>query len=263
MLLAFDGGKREVRVAPSEIQRVHDPLVQRMARAAEHRRRCIVVLAGPPGAGKSTIASIWVARAVALDLPPPFQSLSMDGFHLPNRVLDARTATAPDGTLVPLRRLKGVPESYDLEALSQAFQRLRDATPFRWPVYDRTIHDPVAGALAVMPQGVVIVEGNFLLLDEPGFRELRPLADLAVFVACGEEVTRSRVRARFREGGREAADARRHLEEVDVPNWRRVMGCRAAADVVLEVGLRRPIRLLGEPGPGPAGPRRVTRRRDG
>jgi hypothetical protein len=252
--LLFDGREQALSVPGTQLARVHDPLLVRIAaRAAESAAgadsqagRFIVALAGPPGSGKSTLAALWMARASELGLATDFQCLSMDGFHLPNTLLDARTARASDGRPLSLRRLKGVPESYDLAGLGAALTRLRAGDALRWPLYDRTIHEPVPDAAQVIQRGVVIVEGNFLLLDEPGFRDLRRQFDFAVFVECGEELTRDALIGRFTKGGRDKQDALRHVEEVDLPNWRRVMAARMPAEIVLRVGPRRGITVAFE-----------------
>jgi len=245
MRVGVDSRQHEIRVAQTCLRRIHEPLVRDLAdRAAGIRGRFVVLIAGPPGSGKSTLASLWVAVASGLGLSVPFQALPMDGFHLPNRELERRSAPLPDGTVALLWRFKGIPETYDFDQLHAALGLTRSPAPLGWPMYDRTLHDPVPDAVAVIPHGVLLVEGNFLLLNEPGWRDLRDSADRSIFIECGRELTANTVFQRFVEGGRDPADARRHLEEVDIPNWRRVMAGRPAADIVIRVGRRRGLSII-------------------
>jgi pantothenate kinase len=106
----------------------------------------------------------------------------MDGFHHPQRYLDLHT-TLRDGVEVPLARVKGAPESFDLEALTRAMKRVAAGEDCLWPVYDRVLHDPMPDALVVTGD-LVLLEGNYLLLDEPGWRALASLADYTVSIVA-------------------------------------------------------------------------------
>ena len=250
LTLSLDGRSVQISIRQRDLERVHDPVVREMARRGSlSEGRFVVFLAGPPGSGKTTLSALWAHRAEQLGLPVAFQALPMDGFHLPNAELEKRSARTPSGEEVPLRRLKGSPWSYDLEALSRLTTRLRMPEPARWPRYDRTIHDPVPEAIPVLDRGVVIVEGNFLLHREPGLPYLRPLADLAILVECAEEISRSAILERYRTSGRGREEILRHIEEVDAPNWRRAMEPAEPPDVVLMLEPRRVLRIVRVPPP--------------
>jgi pantothenate kinase len=194
--------------------------------------RYIVFIAGPPGSGKTTLGVLWETLAHEYDLPVAVQTLPMDGFHFPNAELNVRTVLR-DGKSISLRKIKGAPESFDRKAITRALHDLCSEREFAWPKYDRQIHDPVPDAIPVLAEGFIMVEGNYLLLDEPGWRDLRPMADLSIFVECNETLVRERLLPRLQRGGRSCKSAIQHYEFNDLPNWKRVMQHRLKSDVVL------------------------------
>lgn len=201
-----------------------DRLAQLVAGRAAGGGRVIVAIAGPPGAGKSTLAEALAAR-----LPGMAAVLPMDGFHF------------DDLHLVPagLRPRKGAPETFDVGGLAHVLRRLRarDEEFVAVPVFDREIEIARAGARlipAALP--VVIVEGNYLLLARPPWATLRPLFDLAVLVDVPEATLRDRLSARWRDLGLDPAAVRAKVEGNDLPNGRLVMDESRGEDLRLANG---------------------------
>ena len=233
--LNLAGQDWEIQIARDELEQVHLPLLQRFAQeSASHSGRCLVLLAGPPGSGKTTLGALWESLAETYAPGLSVRTLPMDGFHYPNRVLDAETVLR-DGDPIPLRKIKGAPESFDLPRFAESLQALSEGKNLRWPVYDRQIHDPIPDAITVPAQGILLVEGNYVLLDDGGWRDLSRLAALTIFVECDEPFARERVLARLQRGGRSVEDALRHYEFNDLRNWNRVMQQRVESDIVLKV----------------------------
>jgi pantothenate kinase len=206
-------------------------------RAVSKRGRYVVLLAGPPGSGKTTLGALWETLAgkhYLPDLPAMIQTLPMDGFHFPNKELDRRTIIR-DGQPMLLRKIKGAPETFDLPMITNALRELCSGNVLAWPKYDRQIHDPVSNAIPVMTEGVIIVEGNYLLLDEPGWRDLKLFADLTIFVECVESLSKERLLSRAIRGGRLAESATEHWVFSDSSNWQRIMQHRLDSDVVFRV----------------------------
>jgi len=223
----------EVHISQDELETVHLPLLEEIKqRAGLQAGRYLVALAGPPGSGKTTLGALWETLAHEYQLNIPVQCLPMDGFHLPNVELDRRTIERNDET-IPLRKIKGAPECYDLEAIKRAFHIVRTGRELAWPKYDRQIHDPVANAIPVLDAGIIFIEGNYLLLDEPDWQEFHQYTDFSIFVECPETIARERLLARQQRGGRAYQAAVKHYEFNDLPNWQRVMRRRLPGDVIL------------------------------
>lgn len=140
--------------------------------------RSLVGIAGPPGAGKSTVAEALVAALPSAVLLP------MDGFHL------------PQARLVELGRRErmGAPDTFDVDGFVAALAQVRNAgDTVLAPGFDREIEEPVPGAIAVSPAfRTVVVEGNYLL-HWPAVREL---LDVAFVVEVDHDVRVERLIAR-------------------------------------------------------------------
>lgn len=105
--LNLDGQRSPLTFDLAELDAVHRPLLRHWeSQWRRNRGRFIVFLAGPPGAAKTTLAGLWEQLARQGRIGVPVQPLSMDGFHYPNRVLDAHSIIV-DGVKMPLRQIKG------------------------------------------------------------------------------------------------------------------------------------------------------------
>lgn len=187
--------------------------------------RSLIALVGAPGSGKSTLAEALEAR---LDRAAPGSAaiLPMDGYHYDDAVLNARG----------LRLRKGAPETFDVAGLYHMLERLKrnDEAEVAVPVFDRTLEISRAGA-RMIPQGVrhLIVEGNYLLLDQAPWNRLRPLFDLTIAVTVPEPVLRARLVARWQGYGLPPEEIAAKVEGNDLPNGRFVHESSAAADHVI------------------------------
>jgi pantothenate kinase len=185
--------------------------------------RRLLGLAGPPGAGKSTLAqALHRARPGATAIVP------MDGFHLAQAELE-RLGRAGR---------KGAPDTFDAAGFVHLLQRLRAQAPGDGPVYapafHREIEEPVAGALAVdATVPVLLVEGNYLLLDEPGWAPVRPLLDACWWIGVDDALRVQRLVRRHEQFGRSAEAAREWVSRSDEANARRVADGARRADWVV------------------------------
>jgi pantothenate kinase len=194
------------------------------ARAAQGGR-VIAALAGAPGSGKSTLADKLVGKLNARQ-PGLAAVLPMDGYHY------------DDLHLVPagLRPRKGAPMTFDVGGLYHTLKRLRarDEDEVAVPVFDRKIEIARAGA-RLIPRDVpvIVVEGNWLLLNQTPWDRLRPMFDVTVMVDVPEHILRSRLRGRWERLGLSEAEILEKLEENDLPNGRWVRDGSIPADHVI------------------------------
>ncbi|MFD4240330.1 nucleoside/nucleotide kinase family protein [Streptomyces sp. NPDC058525] len=200
-------------------------LAGRAAALAARGGRRILGIAGPPGAGKSTLA----ARLAGALGPRTAVVVPMDGFHLAQAEL----------VRVGLADRKGAPETFDVAGYVSLLRRLRgpEAGPVYAPAFDRSLEEPVAGSIPVPPDvPLVITEGNYLLHDAGEWARVRPLLDEAWFLAGDEELRVRRLVDRHVRHGKDPAYARTWVARSDEPNARLVAAGRHRADLVLDPG---------------------------
>lgn len=187
-------------------------------------RRHVTAVAGPPGAGKSTVAEQLAEKLNAAD-PESAAVFPMDGYHFDDAILNARG----------WRPRKGAPHTFDVGGFARTLIRLRENTEaeIAVPVFDRAI-EIARNAARFIPQSVrhLIVEGNYLLLDKPGWSDLAPLFDTTVFLDVPMEELRRRLAERW--SGLEGEALRVKMEENDLPNAELVVTESRAADFTVQ-----------------------------
>ncbi len=172
----------------------------------------LVAIAGAPGSGKSTIAETLNASTKR-----PSCVVPMDGFHLDNEELEAKG----------LLHRKGAPQTFDLKRLARLISDLRSNKARHYPTFDRNADMTVReGGNVPEKTEIVLVEGNYLLLDEPGWRELQAFWDASIWLDVSEDVLKSRLIRRWTSHGLSVADAQQRAEENDLVNARRVIANR-------------------------------------
>ena len=228
--MTVNGLPQHIRYNIDTVEHLFLPLLRRLTQMQRSAgRRVIAFLAAPPATGKSTLLQ-FLERLVRehADLTQ-MQALGMDGFHYPNRYLETHTILR-DGVEIPLKSIKGAPETFDVPALAAKLRAAKNGRTL-FPVYDRRIHDVVPDALTV-DAPILLIEGNWLLLDEEPWRALRALADDTVRIDADSALLRDRLIARKVQGGLSEAEATAFCEASDARNVERFAAHAGAADEV-------------------------------
>ena len=198
-----------------------EALLARAAALAAAGGRRLLGITGSPGAGKSTLAAELVEALGERAVLVP-----MDGFHLAQARLEA----------LGLADTKGAIDTFDGAGFVHLLRRLHtaDEETVHAPTFRRDLEEPIAGAIAV-PRTVplVVVEGNYLLADEPPWDEVRTLLDETWFVDPGADLRREWLVARHVAFGRDAAAAAERTDGSDQVNATLVERTRHLADVIV------------------------------
>lgn len=196
-------------------------LVAEAERLAACGARRLLGITGAPGSGKSTLAAV-----LGEALGEQARVVGMDGFHL------ARTELARLGNT----DRKGAPDTFDVLGFVALLTRLRHngEDVVYAPRFDRALEEPIAGAVPV-PRAVplVIVEGNYLLLEDGAWAAVRPLLERCWYLEPGDRLRRNRLIARHQAFGRSPAAARDRALGSDERNARLITASRSRADLIV------------------------------
>jgi pantothenate kinase len=195
--------------------------------------RLLAMLAAPPGAGKSTLLSFLEHLSKEREELGNLQAIGMDGFHRRQEYLLSHTVLR-DGEEIPMVKIKGAPVTFDLEHLTESVKRIADGEVCGWPVYNRLLHNPTENALTVSGE-IVLLEGNYLLLETAGWSGLKQYADYTISVRTEEPFLRERLIDRRIQTGVDPEAATRFVDFSDMPNVRLCLQKTAAADLQLRI----------------------------
>lgn len=193
---------------------------------SKRRGRLILGICGAPAAGKSTLAESLVntwnhrfAKTAAL--------VPMDGYHLSNEKLQQ----------MGLWELKGKPETFDAHAFVQKIKEIRSSPAEKHfcPLFDRSSESSIENAIVVGEEHeLVVVEGNYLLLDFPPWDELRELFDLVWYIQSAKKTIYPRLLARHMQGGKSEKQSKEKLASTDLPNAKLIAKTAVRADLLIE-----------------------------
>lgn len=187
-------------------------------------QRKMIGIAGPPGSGKSTLAEHIVAD---LNAQKPGQAalVPMDGFHLDNEALDR----------AGLRPIKGAPQTFDARGFVAKVAELRASGITKsFPLFDRSADCtlPDVGTVG-SAANTIVVEGNYLLLQERPWDELHSLLDATVILKPSFEVLEERLLRRWVSHGLSPEVAFQKAHGNDFKNARHVLENSISADLTL------------------------------
>ena len=194
-----------------------------------------VAVAGPPGSGKTTLTES-VSKALA-QFGVECTVVPMDGYHYSLAEIDAMSDPAS------ARRFRGAPFTFNADAFVRDLRLARSAREFSFPGFDHAAKDPTPDTHVLSSTSrVVLVEGNYLLLDEDPWRALAEpgLFDEMWYLRCPLMVVKERLaRRHMRAWGWTLEQALDRIEDSDAKNMKLVMGASngiARASRIVDVG---------------------------
>ena len=181
--------------------------------------RTIVGICGPPAAGKSTLSAA-LSDALESGIAVP-----MDGFHLSNVELER----------LGLTDRKGAPETFDAAGFVHLLRRLRAGEDLIYaPAYSRTLHESIGGVIPVPASTrVIVVEGNYLLLDRGPWASVRGLIDLVLYLDAPDTVRQDSLVRRQLAKGLDLPQAQDWVFRSDERNADVIAATRDRADLIL------------------------------
>lgn len=194
-------------------------LLTRLHSLSRAQSRSLIAIAGAPGSGKSTLA-----QSLAAEIGPAAAIVPMDGFHHSNAELKQ----------MGLLHRKGAPETFDLAGFHALIQQLLQGGVIKIPHFDRARDSVVLNAATITDDTrVVLVEGNYLLLDEPDWAALDTYWTYRIWIDVPDLILSDRLIRRWLGQGLNISAAKERALENDLPNAWRTQANRLAADIVL------------------------------
>jgi hypothetical protein len=196
---------------------------------AGNKRRFVIGIAGPTGAGKSVVALLLKDMARQAGLPFALEAITIDAYHYPNSFLNSHFSGGE-----PLKKVKGRFDTYDAKELAKDLKAFALEETVSFPTYSRKLHDPVRNGIVIeTKEALLIVEGLWLLYDKAGWDAVGSLLDYSIFIDADKGRAKEPVLKRHITGGRTLEDALRHYERVDARNSDLVLATRHKANKVI------------------------------
>ncbi|PNP86640.1 hypothetical protein FNYG_00030 [Fusarium nygamai] len=204
-------------------------LIERVERLLAQQKLCsptqriLIGLAGVPGSGKTTISDALIKELKKNGISD-VAVLPMDGFHYTRTTLSS--FEDPDEAF----RRRGAPFTFDAAALLDLVALLKkipvttDNEPeiiTKAPGFDHARKDPIPNAIEISSRArVIIIEGNYVLLDQDPWSRISTLVDDKWFVDVPVDIARERLASRHLKARIETTieAAIKRADENDIPN---------------------------------------------
>ena len=233
LTMDINGLTQEVKFSKTAIEEIFKPFLRKLTELQGMTdRKIIAYLAAPPAAGKTTIAQFLEKLSRENQMFTNIRALGMDGFHYDSEYLK-KNKILRDGQEILMNDIKGAPETFDVDSMQIKLREVRQEGT-NWNIYDRIIHDVVHDALNV-EDDIILVEGNYFLLNEPRWTNIRVLADYTVFIKAAPELLTERLISRKMNTGLTREEAENFYNNSDSKNVERVLKNSAHANETWEL----------------------------
>ena len=187
------------------------------------KNRYFIALSGPPASGKSTISENLVKDLSAKGYNSSI--LQMDGFHYDDLILKEKK----------LLSKKGAPETFDVMGLINFVSRLHKEDEVVIPIFDRSLELSRSSAVIISKNTkVIIVEGNYVLLNSYPWSELHKFFNTTVMINCEKKILEKRLIERWENFNLPKKEIDEKVYKNDLPNGVNVLKNSIGAEYILE-----------------------------
>ena len=189
----------------------------------DDKNRYFIALSGPPASGKSTISEKLANDLRANEYNSSI--LQMDGFHYDDLILKEKK----------LLLKKGAPETFDVMGLINFVSRLQKEDEVIIPIFDRSLELSRSSAVIISKNTkVIIVEGNYILLNSYPWCELHKFFNTTVMINCEKKILEKRLIERWKNFNLPKEEIDEKVYKNDLPNGVNVLKNSIKADYILE-----------------------------
>ena len=187
------------------------------------KKRYFIALSGPPASGKSTISEKFIKDLNAKGIQSSI--LQMDGFHYDDLILKEKK----------LLSKKGAPETFDVMGLINFVSRLHKEDEVVIPIFDRSLELSRSSAVIISKNTkVIIVEGNYVLLNSYPWSELHKFFNTTVMINCEKKILEKRLIKRWENFNLPKKEIDEKVYKNDLPNGVNVLKNSIGAEYILE-----------------------------
>ena len=220
-LMKINGFEMKAVYNEETIQKVFLPLLKHLQQLQKQKdERLVVFIAAPPAVGKTTLSQFLEYLSKEEKELTEIEAIGLDGFHYHSDYINSHDAVI-FGEIVPMKQVKGCPETYDTEKLRQKLEFIK-TEDILWPIYDRNFHDVVEDQIKVT-KDIILIEGNWLLLNEEPWKSMQQFADYRILILAEEEMLKERLISRKEKGGLSREQAEKWYQNSDSKNVKRVL----------------------------------------
>jgi len=208
------------------------PLIKSLNKLEPKGKRTIIFLAAPPGAGKTTLSKVIEQLSEELSNQKKIIAAGLDGFHFKSDYLKNNHVLF-EGERILLNSIKGSPLSFNIGHFIKKLEESTTNEECLWPTYDRNIHDIIEDNLKI-DSTILLVEGNWLLLNDEAWSIARKYCDLSIFIDACPNLLKTRLIDRKCRGGLSRPEAEQFYEKSDIKNVLNVLNNSVRPDICLK-----------------------------